>query len=82
MELVKKTTILFPPDLYDQLSRIARQKDTSVGELVRRACRERYGLSTREDRIAAVREMATMSLPVASPEEMERESVPAVEPLP
>lgn len=82
MELIKKTTILFPPDLYDQLARLARQKNTSVGELVRSACRAQYTLTTKEIRLAAVNELAALSLPSGSPEEMERESVPVPEPLP
>jgi len=82
MELVKKTTILFSPDLYEQLARLAGQRDTSVGELVRNACRVQYGLSTREERFAAVKELAGLDLPVGTPEQMERESVGGVEPLP
>ncbi len=82
MELIKKTTILFPPDLYAQLAQLAKQKDTSVGELVRRACRVQYSISPREDRQAAVRELAGLRLPVCSVEQMERESVPHVDSLP
>ena len=82
MELIKKTTILFPPDLYDQLARLAKQRETSVGALVRDACRSQYGLSTQAARLSAVAALASLSLPVGSPEEMERESVPVVEPLP
>ncbi len=82
MELVKKTTILFPPDLYEQLTRLAKRRDTSVGALVRDACRSQYGLSTREARLSAVAALVSLSLPVGSTEVMERESVPAVEPLP
>ncbi|MCL4841970.1 MAG: ribbon-helix-helix protein, CopG family [Bryobacteraceae bacterium] len=82
MELSKKTTILFPPDLYRQLNQLAERRGTSVGDLVREACRRQYSLHSREERLAAVRELAALSLPVGSPEEMERESVPPVEPLP
>lgn len=82
MEMVKKTTILFPPDLYLQLATVAKQRHTSVGELVRAACRAQYSLSTRENRLAMVGQLAGLSLPVGSPAEMKRESVPAVEPLP
>lgn len=82
MELSKRSTILFPLDLYQQLARLAKQRDCSVGELVRSACRSQYTLSSREMRMAAVRGMAAMSLPVGTPEEMERESVPPAEPLP
>lgn len=81
MELVKKTTILFPPDLYDQLARLARQKNTSVGELVRSACRAQYTPTPNRDAMAAVNELATLPLPSGSSEEMERESVPVPKPL-
>ena len=76
MELSKKTTILFPPDLHEQLTLLARQLGTSLGELVRRACEAQYRLSSRDDRLAAVRELEAMSLPVGEPEAMKRESVP------
>jgi len=79
---VKKTTILFPPDLYEQLARLAKHRATSVGELVRSACRAQYRLATRTARVSAVRELSGLSLPVGTPEEMERESVPVIEPLP
>ena len=82
MELVKKTTILFPPDLYSELARVARQRKTSVGELVREACRTQYFLATKEDRLAMVNQLAGLRLPVGTPEQMKRESVPSVEPLP
>lgn len=82
MELVKKTTILFPPDLYEQLARVARQRNTSVGELVRSACRTQYNLSPKAAKLAAVAELAKLSLPVGTPEEMKREAVPAPDPLP
>ncbi len=76
MELSKKTTLLFPPDLYRDLTRLARQRRVSVGELVRRACEAQYGIVSRESRLAAVKELEAMSLPVGEPEQLERESVP------
>ncbi len=77
MDLSKKTTLLFPPDLYSELTRLAQLRGISLGELVRRACEAQYGLVSRESRLAAVRELEAMSLPVGEPEQMERESVPA-----
>ena len=82
MELLKKTTILFPPDLYGQLAQVARQPKTSAGELVREACRAQYSLVSRVNRLAMVNRLAALSLPVGTPGEWKRESVPAVEPLP
>ncbi len=81
MELTKKTTILFPPDLYERLKRLAEQRQTSVGDLVRRACEDRYHLHSVEERVRAVRELSELSLPVGTPEEMERESVPDADDL-
>jgi hypothetical protein len=76
MELTKKTTILFPPGLHDHLVRLAENRGTSLGELVRKACEAQYGLISQEERLAAVRELSSMRLPVGDPESMERESVP------
>jgi hypothetical protein len=81
MELSKKTTLLFPPDLYRDLTRLARQRQVSVGELVRRACEAQYGIVSRESRLAAVKELEAMSLPVGDPKQLERESVPDPEDL-
>lgn len=81
MELSKKTTILFPPDLHSRLLRLARQKGTSLGDLVRSACEKQYDLATREERLAAVEALSVLDLPVGTPEEMARESVPAPEEL-
>ena len=82
MELSKKTTVLFPPELYDDLAHLARQRKSSVGELIRDACRAQYFLATRSERLALVDKLAALCLPVGSPEEMERESVELAEPLP
>jgi len=81
MGLTKKTTILFPPDLHARLVHLARQRRTSLGELVRVACERQYGLASREERLAAVRDLASLNLPVGTPEEMARESVPTPEEL-
>ena len=81
MELTKKTTILFPPDLHARLLSLAAQKGTSLGELVRSACERQYGLAAPEDRLAAVRDLAALDLPVDTPERMARQSVPPPEEL-
>jgi len=81
MELTHKTTILFPPDLHEQLTRLARQLGTSLGDLVRRACEKQYGIVSRNERVEAVHQLEALSLPVGSPEEMKRESVPTPERL-
>ena len=79
MELTKKTTILFSPELHQRLVRLAKQRRTSIGELVRTAVEQQYGLVSKEARLAAVSALGELNLPVGSPEEMERESVPTPE---
>ena len=76
MELSKKTTILFSPELHAHLVRLAAQRGTSLGELVRSACVRAYGASSPSDRLAAVAELAGLALPIGSPQQMEAESVP------
>lgn len=76
MELSKKTTILFSPEFYERLSRLAKQKGVSLGELVRSACERQYGLVSSEDRLEAVRSLAALALPVGEVGEMKKESVP------
>jgi len=79
MELTKKTTILFSPELHERLARLAAHQGTSIGDLVRTAVEKQYGLVSREERVAAVEELGALALPVGSPQEMEEESVPAPE---
>ena len=79
MELSKKTTILFPPHLHQTLSQLARRRGVSMGELVRKACQKCYGVPLVQDRLAAVRRLESMSLPVGDPDQMERESMPSAE---
>lgn len=81
MELTKKTTILFSPELHARLQRLAKQQGMSLGELVRSACERQYGLASADERLAAVEALAALELPVGSPEEMARESVPSPDEL-
>ena len=79
MELTKKTTILFPPGLHERLSQLAAQRGTSLGELVRTACARHYALPSREDKLAAVRKLTALRLPVAHPRRMKQQAVPRPE---
>jgi predicted DNA-binding protein len=80
--LTKKTTILLQPELHERLSRLARQRNTSIGELIRAACQHQYGLGGSEDRVRAAREIAGLELPVGSVSAMKKESTRAPEDLP
>jgi hypothetical protein len=74
--LTKKTTILFTPDLHRRLMRVAEQRHTSLGDLVRSACEQQYGIVSTEDRMRAAERLVALGLPVGSPRSMKRESVP------
>lgn len=74
--LTKKTTILLSPELHERLTRLAQQKGTSLGELVRKACKREYGGATAEEKLAAVRRLASFKLPVSAVRRMKNESVP------
>lgn len=73
--LTKKTTILFPPKVYQHLERVAKKEGTSVAHLVRQAAIQRYLLPDRTARLEALKALASMQLPVADWPQMEREIV-------
>ena len=79
MKLTKKTTILFSPELHERLAQLAAQRGTSLGELVRTACERHYALPSREEKLAAVRKLKTLRLPVAHPRRMQQQAVPRPE---
>jgi hypothetical protein len=76
MALTKKTIVLFPPELHRRLTRLAVERQTSMADLVRRACEREYGVASREEKLAAVKRMTSLRLPVSGIEQMKRESVP------
>ncbi len=81
MELSKKTTILFSPRLHRHLSDLAERRGVSLGELVREACATAYGIVDQDASVAAVESLTALRLPVGSPRDMKRESVPSAESL-
>ena len=81
MELTKKTTILFPPEMHRRLTVLAAREGRSLGELVREACEVQYGVTGSRDQEEALQELAQLALPVDSPAVMKRESVPSPEDL-
>ncbi len=76
MALTKKTIVLFPPKLHTRLTRVAAERQTSLGDLVRRACEKEYGEPSRDEKRAALQRLTNLRLPVSDPKQMERESVP------
>ncbi len=76
MELSKKTTVLFSPELHERLTEFAAKRGVSLGELVREACVHTYGLVDTDARARAVASLGALRLPVSDPVTMKRESVP------
>jgi predicted transcriptional regulator len=76
MDMTKKTTILFSPEMHRRLTELAARRGRSLGELVREACEVQYGVLGGRDQEAAVAELAGLALPVDTPGIMKRESVP------
>ncbi len=81
MELSKKTTILFSPEVHQRLTELAYRRGKSLGELVREACAVQYGFVATEERVDAAAALAALSLPVGAPRDMKRESVPSADAL-
>jgi predicted transcriptional regulator len=82
MSLSHKTTILLSEPLHRQLTQLALERGQSLGELVRRACEQQYGLTDQEARLAAVDALEAMRLPVGPVEEMIAESIEDARDLP
>ena len=73
--MTKKTTVLFDPDRYERLRRVAKARGRSVGDLIRESVEARFGLVPGPDRVRAVEAIGAMSLPVGTWEEMEAETI-------
>ena len=73
--LTKRVQVLLDPFQYQRLDEIARQRNRSVGALIREAIDRVYLQNGMAERLEAVRALAAMQLPVAGWEQMERESV-------
>lgn len=81
MELSKKTTILLSPRLYSLLKNLSESTSRSIGELIRAACEQQYGLFPEGEALEAADRLATFQLPVGTATSMKQESVPAPEEL-
>jgi hypothetical protein len=73
----KRLQILFPPTLLDRLQVLARERRTSVSDLIRTAVEQVYfpDRPSAINPLDAVRRLAAMDLPVSDWEQMEAESV-------
>ncbi|MEK7578481.1 MAG: ribbon-helix-helix domain-containing protein [Patescibacteria group bacterium] len=71
--LSKKTTILFSPDLYQQLKDIAKTCKISVAELIRQAAVKQYLLSDKKKRLKAVEHLSKIGGSIPNWQTLEEE---------
>jgi len=73
--LTKKIQILFSDEQFESLKRVAEEKKTSVGALVREAVEEIYLKEIKEKRKRIAQHLINMNLPVDEWEKMEEEII-------
>lgn len=69
--MMKKTTILFPPELYRRLAELSRRQGRSMGALVRDAVEVQFGEGGVAARLQAVRELSELGASTGEPEDLE-----------
>jgi len=69
----ERVTLVLPPELWQRVKRIARQRGTSASALVAEALERLLSSLDTEARLAAVRRIAAHNLPVAPPDELEKQ---------
>jgi predicted DNA-binding protein len=70
-----RTQILLPEEEYRRLLELAHEEGRSLGSVVREAVAKYHSTSSRERRLAAVRRMAEMRLPVADWPQLEEDII-------
>lgn len=72
-QIEKKTTLLLTQDLYKRLLKLSRMTKKSMGQLLREAAERQYFSAPVPEKREIVRKMASMNIPVGTPEEIEAE---------
>lgn len=71
--LTYRTTMLFSPDLYRQLRRIAQVEHTTIANLVRKAVIAQYLVSDKRERLEALRQLSAVGGSTGDWEEIEKQ---------
>jgi hypothetical protein len=80
-----KTTILLDKPLHKRLRQVAKERGTSIGELVRQACVEKYAQPTVAERMAALERILALDDPLPTPDtfaELKAQYVEPYKPIP
>lgn len=72
---LKKTTLLFEENVYKKLKEKSKLENISMGELVREAVIEYYGIKNKEEKMKALKNLIDLKLPVSDYEDMEKEII-------
>lgn len=70
---LKKTTLLFDDEVYEKLKEKSKLEKVSIGELVREAVSNYYGIKTMEEKMKALNRLKMLNLPVGEPEVLDKE---------
>ena len=71
--LTYRTTMLFSPDLYRQLKKIAQVEQTTIANLVRRAVVAQYLVSDKKERLEALKRLSEVGGATGDWEEIEKQ---------
>ena len=72
-QIEKKTTILLTRDLYRRLLKLSKIRKKSMGQLLREAAEREYFSAPSSEKKKIIRQMASMNVPVGSPQDIKRE---------
>lgn len=68
MAFSRRLSVLLSPDLYERTEKMAAQTGRSLGEIVRDALERLLNEQSESGRLAAVERLASLNLPVGTPE--------------
>lgn len=72
---LKKTTLLFEEQTYKKLKEKSKVEKTSIGELVREAVANYYGIKSNREKMEALKKLSQMNMPVSDYEEMKKDII-------
>ena len=72
---LKKTTLLFEEHTYKRLQEKSKAEKLSIGELVREAVTNYYGIKNSKEKMEALQKLGRMNMPVSDYEEMEKDII-------
>ena len=73
--LTRRIEVLFSEEMATYLKEVAEREDASIGTLIREAVKEKYGIASREEKMAAVERLYALQAPVGEWADLEREIV-------